>query len=639
GKSSGVTSLVIVDRNKIRQYLVRVRPFGAVEAVDPTKVASAAASAISESGLADVRVRALKADALLLEGNVSTEEEKQHAAEIAGVFAPKVINSLRVPPTPEPTPVPAEPTPIPLPLDLQVQKDINMPGVTARLVGDAVILEGSVANAVQRQRAEEIAKLRAVKVLNYLQLPTLTVDEVREMLGAPATGGAGAPDVANAWLPMPQVTVRQTDNQIILEGTVAAPGDIVTAVALAERTGLQVVNRLQLMPAPAPEFAALGLIENAIRRAIPGGKVMVSGGKTRVILTGTVEDTNDGILAEQIARANSTGEVLNMLRTPHPLLVDIEVSFVEISKNNARQLGIEYGTATLLGTTTSPDVTTVVPGTPATVITTPGTINRSIDPTFKQGTILGGNGFAGGGPLRFIDPLRVRLNALTTSGDARVLSNPRTTVLSGHTAIFQSGGRVPVPVGSTTNNNGTTTTIGFHPFGVLLDVIPNAHKDGTVTMRVRTEVSQPDFGVAVTPPGGGSPIPGFSTRASVQELTVKPNGTMALSGLIQNTRTKTVTKFPILGDIPVLGALFTSKRFQQNESELVIFVTPRLQPNPLKSGEMAYVDVWASGPTLTIAPQLGVPGSASFASGAPVMSGMAGAATGGSGGGGGGGTP
>jgi pilus assembly protein CpaC len=200
----------------------------------------------------------------------------------------------------------------------------------------------------------------------------------------------------------------------------------------------------------------------------------------------------------------------------------------------------------------------------------------------------------GGQSFRNINPLRARLDALYQTGAARLLSNPRTTVNTGRLASFQVGGQVPIPALSTVGANGTTTGIVFKDFGIIVKVMPSANPDGVVTMRIYTEVSQPDFANSVTPPGGGSPVPGFSRRSSVTEVTVPPGGTVALSGLIQNDITRVVSRIPVLSRIPILGALFQSKRFQKNETELVIFVAPRVLPNPLGANQTAPFTVSAA---------------------------------------------
>jgi pilus assembly protein CpaC len=223
--------------------------------------------------------------------------------------------------------------------------------------------------------------------------------------------------------------------------------------------------------------------------------------------------------------------------------------------------------------------------------------------------------------VQAVSAFQAQLKAVVESGNGRLLSNPHTTVLSSRTATFQVGGQVPVPVSITQTATGTTTGIEFKDFGVLVDVIPNATEDGVVTMRLRTEVSQPDYTIGFTPFPGASEIPGFSRRSTVTEVTVQPNGTIALGGLIQNSVTQLTTSIPLLSRLPILGSLFKSKRFQRNETELVIFVTPRVLPNTLTNGQTAPAGVVSAGNTTNVATKLGNPGIASFDSGRSVGTG------------------
>jgi pilus assembly protein CpaC len=193
-------------------------------------------------------------------------------------------------------------------------------------------------------------------------------------------------------------------------------------------------------------------------------------------------------------------------------------------------------------------------------------------------------------------------------------------VLSGRTATFQVGGQVPIPGSTTVTNSGSTTSIVFKDFGVLIDIVPVGNANGVVTMRVRTEVSQPDFTIGVTPPGGGSAIPGFARRSAVTEITVPAGGTVALAGLIEHNVNKLIRKVPVLSKIPILGALFTSKRFQNDQTELAIFVTPTVLPNPLKPGQLAPAAPFASGNTTNAGTVMGNPGIDSFNSGSTFTS-------------------
>jgi pilus assembly protein CpaC len=570
GKTAGVTSLVIVDGTRIRQYQVRVLP---AQGTRPTDVAAAI-------GLPGVSVRPLR-DALILEGEVDSAEEVRRAVEIAGIFSTKVINQLTVRGTPSSDAA----------LVTQIQNAINVPGITARSIGDTILLEGTAESSGQRQRAENIASVLGKKVLNLIELPSFTIEQVRESIGALPAVASDAPAIAG--VDAIGIRIRQVGDQIILEGVAPNQSAIDQALATAARTGMQVVNRLQIAPAVPTELALLNSIQSAIN--IPG--VRVSGTAKRLVLQGTVTDTNAAVAAEQIARSYAT-EVDNMLLTPNPINVSVDVKLIEINKNDLKNLGVTWtnfldGAANPVGFVLSEPTSGGTPG----LITANAGQN------------------AAAAEFRTRSPLQASIRAVLDNGNARLLANPNTTVLSGRTATFQVGGQVPIPGSTTVTNSGSTTAIVFKDFGILIDIVPNARLDGVVTMRVRTEVSQPDFTLGVTPPGGGSPIPGFQRRSAVTEVTVQPNGTIALAGLMQNNARSLVRKVPILGNIPILGALFTSKRFQNDETELAIFVTPRVLPNPLANGATAPAGVVAAGNTVNVGTVMGNPGIASFNTG------------------------
>jgi Flp pilus assembly secretin CpaC len=553
GKAPGVTSLVIVDRTKIRQYQVRVT---AAPGRGPADIAA-------QIGLPAVTVRQA-GDALVLEGEVNTPEESRRAAEVAAAYSTRVINQLFVRGTGS-----EENS-----LASQIQTTINLPGVQVRTVGDTVFLDGTVNSPQEQARAETVARALSKNVVSLLVQPRITVDQAREAITGTTTEIAPTPA-----LPEP-LSVRQVGDQIILSGTVPSQAQLEQALVNAGRTGLAVVNRLNLAAAPAASEVLTRTVEAAIGR--PG--VRVSGSQQRLILQGTVPNSNDAVAAVQIARA-FTREVDNLLQVSNPIQIVIDVSFVEITKGAARNLGIELGSATLLGD----------------------------NPTLRTGVFNLGESATDG--FRNLDPLRLRLNALYANNNARLLSNPKTTVISGRTATFQVGGQVPIPSLSAATATGTTTAIVFKDFGILLDVTPIANADGVATMRVRAEVSAPDFSTGVTPPGGGSPIPGFTRRSTNTEVTFRPGSSLALSGLVQNNITKTETRVPILSKIPFFGELFKSKRFERNESELVIFVTPRVITNTLDEGQTAPGGVVAADNTVNAGTVLGNPGITTFNTG------------------------
>jgi len=594
GKAPGVTSLVIVDGQKIRQYSVRVT---AGAGKTPRDIAAAI-------GIPGVSVRPL-GEALLLEGEVATPEDSAHAAEIAAVYTPKVINQLSIRSATGANDA-----------SLAQLGDLlsDYPGVKARMAGDTVVLTGEVSDPTQMNDAQTVAGATGKKVVNLIHLPAMSVDQLRSSLGGVDTAPSlSTPGQITEGAP---ITVRELGGQIVLEGFAPAQGDIDIAVASARRTGLPVVNRLQVRPALTSDQVLSSAVAAAIGR--PG--VIVRGTTKRLVLEGIVNDTNEAVLAEQVARAFTIpglGQVDNLLQTKAPVQVNVDVTIAELNSNDARTLGVQYGSVSLIGegvTQGSPSTTVATPNGPITTLATPGIITRTINPTFNPGVATAGNGFVGLGATGFIDPFRARINALLSNNRGHILSAPSTTVLSGRTATFQVGGQVPIPGISTTGANGQTTAIVFKDYGILLDVVPNALPNGVVTLRIRTEVSQPDFANGVQQPGGGI-VPGFQRRSTVTEVTVPPNGILSLSGLITSQDTRTETGVPILSKIPILGALFRSKDFRTNKTELVIFVRPHVLPNPLTGDQVAPAGVVAVGENSNIATRLGNPGLLGFDTG------------------------
>ncbi len=600
GKTAGVTSLVIVDGQKIRQYKVSVTASPGSRAVD-------IAGAI---GIPGVTVRPLK-DALVLEGEVGSAEEARRATEIAGIYATKVVNQLSIRGQVSQEAGAAA----------QLRDLINLPNVNVRVSGDTAILSGTVDSPQQIQDADIIARTAAKNVVNLLRLPTLTLEQLRETLGAGdgspiggvggtlgATDGApgapigsniGGPSGAGAFgtgafgtpgiysAPSPLV-LRQAGGSLLLQGTVGSQAQLDQVLSLAARTGLPIVNRLQAPAALSAEQGALSSVAQAIGR--PG--VRVSGTLKRLVLEGVVDNTEEAVAVEQIARAFAA-QVDNLLQTPNPRLVDVDVSIVEITNNGLKNLGFTFpslldasGTGLVLG-------------------------QRSVN-LDSQGPLTPGAGSPNSirGALTQQTAFQAALRAEITNQNVRLLSNPRTTVLSGRTATFQVGGQVPVPVSITQSATGTITGIAFKDFGVLVDVVPNASANGSVTMRVKTEISQPDASIGFQPVPNAGIIPGFQRRAATTEVTTAPGGTIALGGLISTDTRTLVRKVPLLGNLPILGSLFTSKRFQNNQTELVIFVTPRLLANPLPAGTTAAAGVVAVGNNSNIGTILGNPGLA-----------------------------
>jgi len=172
------------------------------------------------------------------------------------------------------------------------------------------------------------------------------------------------------------------------------------------------------------------------------------------------------------------------------------------------------------------------------------------------------------------------LDALEDEGMISILAEPNLTAMSGETASFLAGGEFPILVPGGTNG----PTIEFKKFGISLAFTPTLVGTDRINLHVNPEVSQLTDANGVSL--GGYEIPALTTRRAETTVELGSGQSFAIAGLIQNNTTHDISKFPGLGDVPVLGALFRSDRFQREETELVLIVTPYLV-KPVSSRKMA----------------------------------------------------
>ena len=319
----------------------------------------------------------------------------------------------------------------------------------------------------------------------------------------------------------------------------------------------------------------LGLDElrGDLRRLLPGELIDVYAVHDGVYLDGKVTTAAAADMALQLAERHVPGGVANGLSVGQSQQVMLEVRFLEASRNAVREIGF--------GNTI--DANDVVVGTES------GTVSGLLEKTLAVFTNVGG------------ENIDVRLRALEEKGIIRTLAEPNLVALSGDTASFLAGGEFPIPVSSRDNE----VTVEFKKFGVSLDFTPTVLGDGLVNLRVRPEVSALDRGNGIR--ASNIDIPGISVRRADTTVELHDGQAFAIAGLLQNNYTNDVRQTPWLGNVPVLGALFSSKRYQRNETELVIIVTPRLvQPfshpeaiaSPLDAiGEPTEADLFLLGKT------------------------------------------
>ncbi len=168
------------------------------------------------------------------------------------------------------------------------------------------------------------------------------------------------------------------------------------------------------------------------------------------------------------------------------------------------------------------------------------------------------------------DVLRLALVALKQHNLTKILAEPTLVSISGQEASFLAGGEFPVPIPQSFG----VTTIKFKEFGVSLKFNPTVLSGGNILLKIAPEVSELDFSNGVNIEGFA--IPALLTRKVETIIELKDGQSFAIAGLLQENIRETIAKYPILGDIPILGALFRSTSFQKNETELIIIVTPHL---------------------------------------------------------------
>ena len=305
--------------------------------------------------------------------------------------------------------------------------------------------------------------------------------------------------------------------------------------------------------------AFLGPVQG-LRVAPIGDKVVVEG---------------DGLSDVDLARieqlAQRYPQLLNFThRQGWEQMVMLDVKVVEFPVNDLRELGLKWAAngGAAIGGIWSP-VGRLANGNYLLPNLASGQAPSSSGPallasgTSSAAAVLSGRA-AGGLALNL--GLGATLQAMAQSGRTTILAEPQLSARNGAKASFLAGGEVPFAV-STPNG----TTVQFKPYGVRLDIQPRVDRLGNIRATIETEFSQLDLSLRT---GDSSGVPGLLVRRTSTEFNVHGGETIVLSGLIQREVSNTVDKVPGLGDVPVLGSLFRSRRFQNKETELVVFVTP-----------------------------------------------------------------
>lgn len=364
--------------------------------------------------------------------------------------------------------------------------------------------------------------------------------------------------------------------------------------------------------AVGPDVEAL---RTQLGQFIPGEKIDARISNKSIVLTGMISDPGAAGRAVQIARTYTDGDdkVVNLMSVGSSQQVMLEVRFAEVSRSSGFDVGMNFAARSATGrfSGVAGAGSGFVPGLPGTVSTTTtgGVTTTTVSggqPSFLSSTPISGafgvlrQAFNLGGLS--IDGM---LNALETKGLAKTLAQPTLVAISGQRASFLAGGEFPVPVpqsssGGSGGNNIGGITVQFKPFGVSLGFTPTVLSDKTISMIVEPEVSSIDPTASITL--GNITIPGIRTRRASTTVELRDGESFALAGLMQQDFKTSVSQLPLLGSIPIIGALFRSSQFQKGETELLIVVTPHLvapiRPSQVRLPTDAISDPTAAGTIL-----------------------------------------
>jgi pilus assembly protein CpaC len=320
----------------------------------------------------------------------------------------------------------------------------------------------------------------------------------------------------------------------------------------------------------------ISMLSSEITRRFSHAGIRVSTANGKILLTGTAPDAVT--LDQAVSVAKQFGpDVINSVSVDSPQQVMLEVRFVEASRQASRELGVQwnvFGNSGVANIGSRRPANTLPLSAPA-----PGKIGVG---EVAAGVLSGGAPF-GVAMARMIAggiTTDAFINALEQQGLARSLAEPNLTALSGDTASFLAGGEYPIPVAGSLGS----VTIEYKRYGVGLAFTPTVLKGGLINLKIVPEVSQFDatHNVGV---GNGISVPALIVRRADTTVELRDGQSFVIGGLLQNTNTTAQDQLPWLGDVPILGALFSSRSYQKNETDLAIIVTPRLV-RPTRPGDV-----------------------------------------------------
>lgn len=365
-------------------------------------------------------------------------------------------------------------------------------------------------------------------------------------------------------------------NPEVADLKVITPNQVLLTARGVGATDLTLWNRENV-----PLVIALSVTRNLeglrkqLKELFPGEAISVSAAGDLVVLSGQVTDVRIPERLAEVARLHAS-KVANLVQVSGQQQVQLEVRFAEVGRTGLREMGVNFfhksndfkrvagafSARTAPGEFLNTQQNPAIPGTGGRGLYGPGFPPDVPAPTFN-------NAFSFFLSQAGQFPFSVMLNLLEQNNLAKTLAEPTLVAMSGQEAAFLAGGELPIPLASSFGQ----TSVEWKKFGIQLRFTPTVIGDA-IHLKLRAEVSDIDATTAVTV--GGSTIPGLVSRQSETTIRLGDGQSFAVAGLISDKVRAQTARVPLLGSIPILGALFRSQAYQRDETELLVVVTARL---------------------------------------------------------------
>lgn len=352
----------------------------------------------------------------------------------------------------------------------------------------------------------------------------------------------------------PGVQVVSFRNSVVVRGTVQDGAHFQTLSDVLGRFDQYAKSQKYSIVNAVTVAHPLGDLQKSLA-SIPGGEeIRVDpDGKGNVIVSGHVHDPQTAQLILERAKGlagpylAADGKLLDRISTDTTSQIDIKVYVLEVDHTGLKNLGVQMQSAIF-----HPDGSYSLngPSYPAVEEPQPPGGALKVGPFFRSIT------------------LAPTLNLLVTEGHARILSAPDLVTLPGNDATFMVGGSIPIPVSTGLGQ----VSIQYEPYGVLLDVTPTLLGNGAVEAKIKPDISDLDFQDGVSQ--NGFVVPALKESKLSTDIITQPGESIIMGGMVRKIQNRFITKIPLLGDIPILGKLFQSTRYQNDQTDVVFVMTP-----------------------------------------------------------------